>query len=66
MSKKFTGLHAKNYLFRDGENTRNVIVIYAGDKRAGFIEYNVSRQFVDAIHDLTDAHERRQREEGSQ
>ena len=62
MSKPFTGFKAKNYRFEDGDNSRDVIALYAGGRRVGFMEYSTSRQFVDRIHDLADEHEARQRE----
>lgn len=62
MSKQFAGFTAKNYRFEDGDNTRDVIALYAGGKRAGFMEYDTARQFVDKIHDLCDAHDTKQRE----
>lgn len=62
MNKKFTGFKARNYEFRDDENTRDVIVLFAGSKKVGFMEYSTSRQFVDLIHDLCDKHETRLRE----
>lgn len=61
MSKAFSGMKARNYRFEDGENTRDVIQIYVGGKRAGFMEYDTARKFVDTIHDLADAHDTRQR-----
>ena len=62
MTKKFRGLRAGNYLFRDEENTREVIAIYAGGRAVSFIEYDAARYFVDQVHDLCDDYETRQRE----
>lgn len=62
MSNKFTGLKARNYEFRNDDNTRDVIQIMAGNKHVAFIEYDTARTFVDRIHDLADAHETQQQE----
>ncbi|KUF06769.1 hypothetical protein [Leucobacter sp. G161] len=61
MHQKFSGFKARDYEFRndDGTTDRHVIVIYMGVKRAGFMEYADAYKFVNRIHDLTEAHERR-------
>ena len=61
MQRKFGGFKARDYEFRndDGTTDRHVIVIYAGDKRVGFMEYADAYKFVHRIHDLTEAHDRR-------
>ncbi len=57
MSNKFTGLKARNYEFRNNDNTRDVIQIMAGSQHVAFIEYDTARTFVDRIHELCDTHE---------
>ena len=64
MHQKFAGFKARDYEFRndDGTTGRHVIVIYAGTKRVGFIEYEAARKFVNRINGLCDAHETRERD----
>lgn len=58
-NRKFGKPYARSYEFRNSEGTgRPVIEILFGGKRAGFIEYNRARSFVDRIHDLCDQHEK--------
>lgn len=58
-NRKFGKPYARSYEFRNSEGTgRPVIEILFGGKRAGFIEYNRARSFVDRIHDLCDQHDR--------
>lgn len=64
MSKRFTGLKARNYKFLHGDgSSRDVIALYAGSRNVGFMEYDTARKFVDRVHDLCDDHERKMREE---
>lgn len=63
MTKRFEGVGAKTYIFREGEEERPVVAIYIGGRRAGFIEFDAARRLVDRIHDLCDDHERQLREE---
>lgn len=61
--KTFSGFKAKDYEFYHQDGTmRNVIALYAGSKRVGFIEYDHARSFVDRIHDLCDQHEAQAKE----
>ncbi len=61
MKRKFGGMKARDYEFKnhDGTTERHVIVLYAGDKRVGFIEYDTAYALVNKVHDLTEAHEAR-------
>lgn len=58
--KRFAEPKARNYELRieDGTVARHVIVLYMGNRKVGFIEYDAARKFVDRIHDLCDDHER--------
>lgn len=63
--KRFAEPKARNYELRieDGTVARDVIVLYMGNRKVGFIEYDSARKFVDRIHDLCDHHDRNQRED---
>lgn len=63
MRKRFTGLKARDYQFKndDGTTDRHVIALYMGDRKLGFMEYDTARSFVDKIHDMCDEHEREER-----
>ena len=58
MIQRFAPLKARNYQFRleDG-SSREVLAIYAGNKRVCFMEYDTAYDFVNRVHDLTETHE---------
>lgn len=59
--KRFAGLSAKDYEFKnaDGTTDRHVIALYAGAKRVALLEYSTAYKFVHRIHDLTETHDAR-------
>lgn len=64
--KRFAGLKARDYKFLHADgSSRQVIALYMGDRKVGFMEYSTARQFVDVIHDLADAHEAQKRMKGT-
>lgn len=60
MDKRFARFKARDYEFKndDGSTDRHVIVLYAGGKRIGLMEYEHAYAFVHKIHDLAEAHEK--------
>ena len=66
--KRFSGLKARDYEFKneDGSTNRHVIALFMGTKKVGFMEYDTARHFVDRIHDLCDEHEAKLRAEEKQ
>lgn len=62
MTRRFNGLRAARYEFKEGKDSRPVIAFYAGEKVVAFIEFTAARRLVDRVHDLADARDREIRE----
>lgn len=54
--RRFDGLKASNYIFREPEGDRDVIAIFAGSKKIAFLEYDSIDRLVDRLHALQHQH----------
>lgn len=60
MVRRFGGLKPRDYEFVNPHDSRKVIALFAGGKPIAFIEYPDAYEFVNTIHDLAEAHERKE------
>ena len=57
MSRRFDRATARLYEFRDGDESRTIIALYSGGKRAGFAEIDTARRLAERIRELCDEHD---------
>lgn len=60
MTRRFGWLTPRDYEFVNPNGSRKVIALFAGGKPIAFIEDSDAYEFVNTIHDLAEAHERKE------
>lgn len=57
MNAQFQRATASHYTFRESHGDRELIALYIGGKRAGFVDYDAARRLADRINALCDENE---------